>query len=380
MASSQRLRVAVAGCTGYIGMQCVELLASHPGVELVRILGRSWAGRRFAEAVPGSGIDLVVSDGLDPGAVDVVFAALPHTVAAAHAAAWLDSGAVVVDMSADFRLADAAEYERWYGVAHPAPQLNERAVYGLVEMARESLRTAELIAAPGCYPTAALLATLPALRAGLVEPRVIVDAKSGVSGAGRSPSMGVHFSEVNESVRAYGVDGHRHGGEILARMRMECDDDMALTFVPHLVPMTRGILATVYLRPRPGIDQDDIAGVYRELCDAQPFLRYDETPPPTKSVLGSNVAAVNCTSQGDTMVVTVAIDNLVKGAAGQGVQAMNVRFGLPESSGLANASPWPRAARCRRSAAACAHRWVSARRLRPRTSAATARTDDSMLR
>lgn len=322
-------------------MQCVALLAAHPGVQLVSLLGRSWSGRRFSEAVPGSGVDLVISDGLVAHNVDVVFAALPHTVAAAHAEDWLDSGAVIVDMSADFRLPDPAEYERWYGVVHPAPELALRAVYGLVEMAREPLRSAELVAAPGCYPTAALLATLPALGAGLVEPRVVVDAKSGVSGAGRSPSMGVHFAEVNESVHAYGVEGHRHGGEMLTQMQRVTGDPVSLTFVPHLVPMTRGILATVYLQPRPGIGTDAITAAYREFCDSQPFLRYVPAPPPTKSVLGSNVAALNCSVQGDTVVVTVAIDNLVKGAAGQGVQAMNVRFGLPETTGLPTASPWP---------------------------------------
>ncbi len=214
-------------------------------------------------------------------------------------------------------------------------------MYALVEMSRERLRTADLIAAPGCYPTAALLATLPALRAGLVEPRVVVDAKSGVSGAGRSPSIGVHFAEVNESVHAYGVAGHRHAGEMLAQLRDVGADDVALTFVPHLVPMTRGILATAYLRPVAGADPGAITAVYRELCDAEPFLRYDETPPRTKSVIGSNVAALNCTAQGDTMVVTVAIDNLIKGASGQGIQAMNVRFGLPETTGLPVVSPWP---------------------------------------
>jgi N-acetyl-gamma-glutamyl-phosphate reductase len=340
MASPRRLRAAVAGCTGYIGMQCVGLLAAHPDVELAQLLGRSWAGRRYTDAVPGSGVELVVTDGLEARDVDVVFAALPHTVAAEHAQGWLDDGAVVVDMSADFRLRDSAEFQRWYGVAHPAPQLSERAVYALVEMTRDQLRTADLIAAPGCYPTAALLATLPALRAGLVGPRVVVDAKSGVSGAGRSPSIGVHFAEVNESVRAYGVDGHRHGGEMLAQLR-QASADVSLTFVPHLVPMTRGILATVYMQPLPGTAPDAVTDVYRELCDTQPFLRYDESPPPTKSVVDSNVAAINCTAQGDTMVVTVAIDNLLKGAAGQGVQAMNVRFGLPETSGLPIVSPWP---------------------------------------
>ncbi|HEY8676737.1 MAG TPA: N-acetyl-gamma-glutamyl-phosphate reductase [Candidatus Dormibacteraeota bacterium] len=341
MAASRRLRVAVAGSTGYIGMQCVELLTAHPDVELATLLGHSSAGRRFSEAVPGSGIDLLVGDGFDPGDVDVVFAALPHTLAAGHAQEWLDGGAVVIDMSADFRLADAAEYRRWYGVLHPAPHLCERAVYGLVEMERDRIRTTDLIAAPGCYPTAALIAILPPLRAGLVRSHVIVDAKSGVSGAGRSPSVALHFAEVNESVRAYGVDGHRHGGEMLSRMRSASPDEVSLTFVPHLVPMTRGILATVYLQPREGVAAQEISALYRELCDNETFLRYDDAPPPTKSVLGSNVAALNCTSQGDTLVVTVAIDNLVKGAAGQAIQAMNVRFGLHEAAGLATASSWP---------------------------------------
>ncbi len=341
MPSSACLRVAVAGCTGYIGMQCVELLAGHPGVEVVRLLGHHSAGRRFSDVVPGSPVETVIGDGLDPGDVDVVFATLPHTVAAGHAREWLDGGAVVVDMSADFRLADADEYQRWYGISHPAPQLCASAVYGLVEMERERLRSTDLIAAPGCYPTAALLGTLPALSAGLVGTRVIVDAKSGVSGAGRSPSVGVHFAEVNESVRAYGVGGHRHGNEMLSRMRLASTEDVSLTFVPHLVPMTRGILATVYLEARDGGAADAVGALYRELCAAEPFLRYDDTPPPTKSVLGSNVAAVNCTAQGDCLVITVAIDNLVKGAAGQGIQAMNVRFGLPETAGLTTASSWP---------------------------------------
>ena len=341
MASVKRLRVAVAGCTGYIGMQCVALLATHPGVELVALRGRSWAGRRYSEAVVGSDVDLIIEAGLDLTEVDVVFAALPHTVAAAHAQHWLDGGAVVIDMSADFRLADAADYERWYGVVHPAPRLCEEAVYALVEMERALLPGARLIAVPGCYPTAALLASLPALRAGLVEPRVIVDAKSGVSGAGRSPSLAVHFAEVNESVRAYGVDGHRHGREMLSRMLEHASGDVSLTFVPHLVPMTRGILATVYMRPSAGTSGDAIAALYRELSDHEPFVRYEEIPPSTKSVLGSNIAAVNCTTQGDTVVVTVAIDNLVKGAAGQAVQAMNACFGLAETDGLVVTSPWP---------------------------------------
>ena len=329
------------GCSGYIGIACVQLLARHPHVDLVALRGRSWAGRSFAEMLPGSDVDVVVGGDLLVDDVDVVLAALPHTVAAAHAHRWIDGGAVLVDMSADFRLADALEYERWYGVTHPAPELCERAVYGLVEMERHRLAGAALIAAPGCYPTASLLASLPALRAGLVEPRVIVDAKSGVSGSGRSPSLGAHFAEVNESVRAYGVSGHRHSGEMLERMREACGGPVSLTFVPHLVPMTRGILATVYLQPATGITTATIVDMYREWARTEPFIRYVEAPPSTKSVTATNLAAVNCTAQGGMVVVTVAIDNLVKGAAGQGVQAMNVRFGLPETAGLEATSAWP---------------------------------------
>lgn len=334
--------MAIAGCTGYIGMQCVELLASHPEVEISALLGRSQVGRRFAEIVPGSRLEHHVRDGLDVDGADVVVAALPHTVAACHAERWLSAGAVVVDMSADFRLRDPAEYQRWYGQPHPAPQLCEEAAYALVELERASLREANLIAVPGCYPTAALLATVPALRAGLVETTIVVDAKSGVSGAGRSPSMTVHFAEVNESVRAYAVEGHRHRPEMLQHLAEAAGGaTVELAFVPHLLPMTRGLLATAYLRPRPGIDVDQVREVYQELCRDEPFCRYQPSPPSTKSVVGSNVAAVNCSAQDGVAVVTVAIDNLVKGGAGQGLQALNVRFGFEETAGLRQDSSWP---------------------------------------
>ena len=252
-------------------MQCVALLAAHPDVELVRLLGRSWAGRPYADAVPGSGVDLTVGDGLEVGDVDVVFAALPHTVAAAHAQAWLDAGAVVVDMSADFRL-HRQRRPTSTGTASPTPRPRSPTApcTRWWRCRATELRTADLIAAPGCYPTAALLGTLPALRAGLVEPRVVVDAKSGVSGAGRSPSLGVHFAEVNESVRAYGVDGHRHTAEMVEQLQMVSTTAVSLTFVPHLVPMTRGILATVYLRPLSGVTAATVTDTYRSLCDVNP--------------------------------------------------------------------------------------------------------------
>ena len=215
MAQATPLRAAVAGSTGYIGMQCTALLAGHPDVELIGVLGRSSAGKRHCDVVPGSSVELIIEDSLDPGTADVVMAALPHTVAASLAPGWLAGGATVVDCSADFRLRDAVDYERWYGVEHPAPDLLDEAVYAMVELERDRLATANLISVPGCYPTATLLACVPALRAGLIEPDIVVDAKSGVSGAGREAKVANLFSEVNESVHAYGVGGHRHKSEML---------------------------------------------------------------------------------------------------------------------------------------------------------------------
>jgi N-acetyl-gamma-glutamyl-phosphate reductase len=271
----------------------------------------------------------------------VVIAALPHTVAAAHAPQWLRSGAVVIDLSADFRLRDAATYERWYGVSHPVPQLCDEAVYALCELYREELRSADLIASPGCFPTAALLATVPGLRAGMVEPAIVVDAKSGVSGAGRSPTLGVHFAEVNESVKAYSVAGHRHKAEMLQEMSAAAGTDVDVTFVPHLIPMTRGILATAYLRLKPGADEAGLRDTYRSFCASNPCLRYDDQATPTKSVSGTNLAALNVTMQDGVAVVTCAVDNLVKGGAGQGIQALNLRFGLEETAGLPLHPAWP---------------------------------------
>ena len=336
-----QIRAAVFGATGYLGIQCVEILHRHPSIELVRLHGRSTAGRAYAASVPGSPVTLQIEDGLDAGDAEVVFAALPHTVAAAHAREWLRAGRVVVDMSADFRLRDPAAYRRWYGIEHPAADLCEQAAYSLVELNREAIATADLLAVPGCYPTAALLATVPALRERLVEPDLVVDAKSGVSGGGRSPALAFQFCEANESVRAYGVGGHRHKAEMLQELRAAAQSEVRLTFVPHLVPMSRGILATAYLRPVAGRSAADLAELMRGLCADNPCLRYEEAPPATRSVTGSNVAAVNVTAQDGTAVVTVAEDNLVKGGAGQAVQAANVRLGFDETAGLLTGSPWP---------------------------------------
>jgi N-acetyl-gamma-glutamyl-phosphate reductase len=339
--SSARIRAAVVGATGYIGMQCVALLARHPRVQLTRVLGRSHAGERYCDVVPGSDVELRISDALDADSSDVVMAALPHTVAAQHARDWLSRGAVVVDLSADFRMRDSGAYERWYQVAHPAPDLCVEAVYGLVELRRAELRSADLIAVPGCYPTAALLACVPALRSGLVETRIVVDAKSGVSGAGRSPSQGAHFAEANESVHAYAVEGHRHKPEMVEQMISLTGQNVALTFVPHLVPMTRGILVTAYLQRRGAADHETLLQEYAGFAADNPFVTLGATPPATKSVTGTNRVALHLAQQEGVTVVTGAIDNLFKGAAGQAVQAVNLRFGFDEHEGLERWPLWP---------------------------------------
>jgi N-acetyl-gamma-glutamyl-phosphate reductase len=268
-------------------------------------------------------------------------AALPHAVAASLASGWLAAGATVIDCSADFRLRDAAAYHEWYGVEHPSPDLLGEAVYAMVELEREQLATANLISVPGCYPTATLLACVPALRAGLIEPDIVVDAKSGVSGAGREAKVANLFSEVNESVHAYGVGGHRHKSEMLQQLRDAADGDVRLTFVPHLIPMTRGILATAYLRPRRGVSEEQFHDLYAAFCETSPFLDHVHRPPATKSVTGTNRAAIHAGWQDGMAVVTVAIDNLGKGGGGQAVHAMNIRFGFDETAGLESRVLWP---------------------------------------
>jgi N-acetyl-gamma-glutamyl-phosphate reductase len=341
MAQATPLRAAVVGSTGYIGMQCTALLAGHPDVELSRVLGHSSAGRRYCDVVPGSSVELTIEDGLDPGSVDLVLAALPHTVAAGAAAEWLAAGATLIDCSADFRLRDAGAYATWYGVEHPSPDLLDEAVYAMVELQHDRLTGANLIAVPGCYPTATLLACAPALRAGLIDADIVVDAKSGVSGAGRAANLGNTFSEVNESVHAYGVEGHRHKSEMLEQLRDAAGGEVRLTFVPHLVPMTRGILATAYLHPRAGVSAAHLRDAYESFCATSPFLDLVARPPATKSVTGTNRAAIHVGWQDGVAVVTVAIDNLGKGGAGQAVHALNVRFGFDETAGLESRVLWP---------------------------------------
>ncbi len=339
------VRVGIVNVTGYAGAETARLLARHPDVRLVATTGRSAAGQSLGDVFPHlADLDLSIQDELPD--VDVAFSALPHHASAETIPQLVERGQRVVDISADYRLHDAALYERWYG-AHPSPDLLAEAPYGLPELHATRIANARLVANPGCYPTAAILALAPV--ADLVEPQVIVDAKSGVSGAGRSLNLTTHFCEINENCHAYGLSGHRHLPEMeqeLGALRAARRGDGApleVTFVPHLLPMTRGILATCYARLENGWSQAGLSAHYRDYYRAAPFVRVVDAPPQTKHTLGTNLCLIHprLDEQTGRLVVVSCIDNLVKGAAGQAVQNMNLMLGLPEVVGLEAPALYP---------------------------------------
>jgi len=331
---TRKVKAAVAGANGYAGMTAVNLLARHPAVELTQLTSRSYAGKPYSELFPLLDLTGEFVPELSSNGLDVIFSCLPHNVGAARVENWLDAGLRVIDMSADFRLRDASQYPTWYQQPHPSPALLERAVLGLPELHADDLKDAQLIAVPGCYSTASILALAPAVSAGLVGSDVIVDAKSGVSGAGRSPGLGVHFSEVNETLGAYAIEGHRHLPEIVQEL-----DGLAVTFVPHLVPMTRGILATCYFDLKGSVGE--LQDAYREFYAGQPFTRVTDKTPTTKLASHSNLCLVNVAAQGRKAVVTAALDNLIKGASGQGVECFNIAFGFDRTTALMGPVQWP---------------------------------------
>jgi N-acetyl-gamma-glutamyl-phosphate reductase len=320
-------------------MTLVHLLARHPGVELVQLSSRSFAGQPYSAVFPlldlkGSFVSEPELDG-----VDVVFSCLPHGVGASKAQAWLAAGARVIDMSADFRLKDPAQYPVWYKQEHPAPSLLGKAVFGLPELHEQELKGADLIAVPGCYSTASILALAPAVAAGVAGSDIVVDAKSGVSGAGRSPGIGTHFSEINESIGAYSISGHRHLPEVTQELGALSSNGLRLTFVPHLVPMTRGILVTCYFDLTGSLDE--LKENYTEFYAGQPFTKVLDQSPTTKLASHSNLFLVNVAAQGQKAVVTGALDNLVKGASGQGVECFNIAFGFDRTTALEMPVQWP---------------------------------------
>jgi N-acetyl-gamma-glutamyl-phosphate reductase len=334
------VKAAVAGANGYAGMTLVNLLAGHPGVQLAQLTSRSYAGKPYSEVFPLLELKGEFLPEPNPAGLDVVFSCLPHNVGAGKAAGWIAAGARVIDMSADFRLHDAKQYPVWYRQEHPASDLLAKAVFGLPELHASELKDAALVAVPGCYATASILALAPAVAAGLAASDFVVDAKSGVSGAGRSPGIGVHFSEVNESVGAYAISGHRHLPELVQELgKLSRNGKISVTFVPHLVPMTRGILATCYFDLKGSLEE--LQDAYREFYSGQPFTRVVDYTPTTKLASHSNLCLVNVAAQGRKAVVTSALDNLLKGASGQGVECFNIGFGFDRKTALEGPAQWP---------------------------------------
>jgi N-acetyl-gamma-glutamyl-phosphate reductase len=343
--AGRRIRVAIVGATGYVGAELIRILARHPYVELVGLQGRD----RDHEPIEAThrhlaGTGLAVDAELPEA--DAVFVALPHGTAASRVPEIARHGTAVIDLGPDFRLRDPADYPRWYGFDHPHPELATEATYGLPELHRAELAAlvdapVAIVGAPGCYPTATLLALAPLARAGLIAD-LVVDAKSGVSGAGREAKPELMFGEVNESVKAYGIGGHRHVAEIEQELvwlggGVEANPGAAaVDFLPHLIPMSRGILSACHVRSTRPVTQADLDALYGDAYADEPFVRVVATPPTTKHVTGSNEARVHVHLDERTgrILAIGVIDNLVKGAAGQGVQAFNIVHGLPETAGL----------------------------------------------
>lgn len=336
--------VAVVGAAGYSGIEAVRWVLAHPRFELTRATSAADAGKRLDAVYPALRglIDLSFSapDASDIAAnAQIAFLAVPHTAAMAMAPQLVEHGVTVIDLSADFRLTDASVYEAWYGVAHTAPALLGKAVYGLPEIDRYALVGASLIACPGCYPTATILAAAPVLEAGIaIGSRVIVDAKSGVSGAGRSASATTHYCAVNEALVSYKVGSHRHTPEMEQALSIAAGRALCVSFTPHLVPMTRGLLSTVYLEVGDGFTTADAVELYKTRYDAEPFVSVCDlgVMPSTADVRGTNRASigVHVDERTRTLTVSSAIDNLGKGSAGQAIQCANAVMGFDETTGL----------------------------------------------
>jgi len=344
-----KAKIGIINVTGYAGVELARLLYQHPKVELTSVTGRSAAGKKVGEVFPHlTCIDLTVEAEL--GEVDLAFSAMPHKESAGQVILLLERGIKVVDISADFRLKDANEYLQWYGFTHPTPELLKQAVYGLTELYRSQVASARLVANPGCYPTGAILALAPAVKSGVIEPEIIIDSKSGISGAGRTLSLQTHFAEANEDATAYALDGHRHLPEIIQELNLlSPKQPLSITFIPHLIPMTRGILTTGYAPLASGkvsVDKkgrQELLQLYQDFYKDEPFVKVVEFPPHTKHTWGNNLCLIHPTIDIRTgrLVVISAIDNLVKGAAGQAIQNMNLMLGLPETTGLEALAIYP---------------------------------------
>ncbi|MDA8228578.1 MAG: N-acetyl-gamma-glutamyl-phosphate reductase [Desulfitobacterium hafniense] len=341
------MKVGILGATGYTGHELVRLLNVHPEAELIYLGSSSSAGKGYETVYPhfeGFGKGYLQTE--DVPELDVLFCALPHGLTAARAKELLDRQIKVIDLGADFRLKDPDSYKTWYRLDHPVPELLAEAVYGLPEVYREEIGKTSLVANPGCYPTATLLALIPLLESKLIKGNsLIIDAKSGVSGAGRGASLNTHFAEVTENFKAYGIAEHRHTPEIEQELSRAAGSALTVSFTPHLVPMIRGILTTIYADVEAGVGEDDLRACWNDHYSNEEFIRVlpKGTWPQTKFCTGSNYVYLQLTLDKRTgrAVIVSAIDNLVKGASGQAIQNMNIMYGLPENYGLKGTAIWP---------------------------------------
>ena len=338
--ADKKQRVAILGASGYSALELIKLLLRHPQTEITALTTRKTDSQPVGEVHPSLAgrvelsLENLAADAIAERA-DVVFCCLPHGASAAAASQLLPFGKKVIDLSADYRLSDPEEYAKWYGLPHADTENLRDAVYGLPELYRDDIRTASLVANPGCYPTSAILALAPLLEAGLVEPEgIIIDSKSGVSGGGREPKPQFHYPECNESISAYGVGTHRHMPEIDQILSDAAGKSVEVIFTPHLVPMDRGILSTSYAIPTGATSTEALLSLYREFYAGEPFVRVLTGLPATKHVSGTNFCDITARVVRGRVVVISAIDNLIKGASGAAVQNFNLMCGIPETTAL----------------------------------------------
>lgn len=343
------IKTSVIGATGYAGAELVRLLASHPQVEISHLVSHSYAGQdmnqiyknfegKFSKTLDSLDIDMLIEDS------DCIFTSLPHSAGGEVIAQLYNAGKTVIDLSGDYRYNDAAVYEKWYGAAHPHPELLKKSVYGLPELHREEIKKSKLIGNPGCYTTCSILALAPLAKAGIIDNKsIIIDAKSGSTGAGRSVSQAMHFCEVNESVKAYKVATHRHTSEIEQELSLLAKENIQLSFTPHLLPINRGILATSYANLTADVDFDYVYELYIQAYSSHPFVVICQKGelPEIKHVAGSNYIHIGFVldMRLKRIIVVSVIDNLIKGAAGQAIQNMNLIYGLDETTAL-NMPAW----------------------------------------
>lgn len=335
------IKAAVLGATGYAGIELVRLLANHPEVSIEIVGSHSFAGKKLSEVYPN--FDHILDEEcteLDLDAVakcDVAFCALPHGASKSVIPQILERGVKVIDLSGDYRYDDPKVYEQWYGQEHSSPELLKESVYGLCELHREKIKSARLIGNPGCYTTCSILGTVPLLANKVIDTKnIIIDAKSGVTGAGRGLGLPYHFCECTENTKAYKIGTHRHTSEIEQELSKVADEEIMVSFTPHLIPQKRGILATIYANLNGTYTKSDLLDMYKEFYKDEFFVRVKDGLPETKHVAGSNFADIGLEvdKRLNRVIVVSAIDNIVKGAAGQAVQNMNLLFGLDELTGL----------------------------------------------